>query len=531
MTQSSKTIEFTTAQSNQTQDEVFRFLSQPSSYLPTIVDQVEIRETHGAMVFLAGDCAYKLKRSVRLAYLDFSTLALREKACRHEIERNATFSSDIYLGVSPIVRLANGGLQIGTSQPGSEVIDWVVVMKRFDDSLLLDKLAQERTLPVSLMPALAETVADSHTKAPVRKNHHGEVALDAVVAQIIQSHQAAPSLLGPDQVDRFAGRIRHALSDVSALLEERSRSGSVRLCHGDLHLRNLVLIAGRPTLFDAIEFDDEISTVDVLYDLAFLLMDLWHRGLKAHANLCFNTYASQAMSSKQLSGLQALPLFMAARAGIRGMVAIDRLKVCPACERKAVLREIEQYFELASSVLTLKKPTLAVVGGRSGTGKSTLAQGLAPGFGNAPGALHLRSDVERKRMLNVAPLDRLPLQAYSEGQNEAVYKRLVSRATVALEAGHSVIVDAVFLSQMHRDWLHQVARQNHSSFVGLWLCAPQDVMVDRVEHRKDDASDAHAGVVRKQMSLNTDPTEWHRIDANASPEIVLSAARAALDAV
>lgn len=502
------------------QSEVIAFLADPDSHGPT-VKTVERIETHGALIFLAGEHVYKLKRAVKLAYLDFTTLAQRAGACQHEIERNKAAAPNLYIAAVAIARSADGKLTIGGD---GEPVDWVVVMNRFDQSDLFDNLAAEGKLAKELMLPLAEVIADYHDDAQVFRALDGHDILARVVTQTVMTFFEAGELLEFGQVNHYSGRVVAELNARSQLLRSRAHHGYVRLCHGDLHLGNIVLSDGKPTLFDAIEFDDTIARIDVLYDLAFLLMDLWHRGLKKHANLCFNNYVSKAMQIDALSGLAALPLFLSARAAIRAMVAIDKAAVAELEDETKTRKDIAGYFDLACEFLNTEEPVLIAIGGLSGTGKTTLAAALAPTIGHAPGALHLRSDVERKRMVGVDPLERLPPHAYSQSASAKVYKRLCDRAEQALEAGHSVIVDATFIEAADRRQIERVAAKSRVRFIGLWLEASGDQLVNRVTQRKGDASDADAAVVLSQLSVRSINTCWETVDAGVKFETVLSRA-------
>src|SRR6056297_2054662 len=356
-------------ESSADQSDAIAFLADPASY-PSPVPSVERMETHGAFIFLAGDKAYKMKRAVALPYMDFSTLEKRAEACRHELERNKSAAPEIYLAVESIVRSPDGKLSFnGDGEP----VDWVVVMRRFDQANLFDNLARTNRLPLDLMPELAETIASYHSNAAAFPAVDGRGVMDAVVGQAVRSLVQADILKDASRTHDFANRIVADLGKLTPLLRERAARGHVRLCHGDLHLRNIVLLNGKPTLFDAIEFDDAIARIDVLYDLAFLMMDLWHRGLKAHANACFNTYASRAIPVAELDGLAALPVFLATRAAIRAMVAIDRAAVSTNDRQAALRDEITEYFDLACDFLEPCEPQLIAIGGLSGTGKTTLA--------------------------------------------------------------------------------------------------------------------------------------------------------------
>jgi predicted kinase len=298
------------------------------------------------------------------------------------------------------------------------------------------------------------------------------------------------------------------------LLKAREGQGRVRLCHGDVHLRNIVLIDGRPVLFDAIEFDDAMATVDILYDLAFVLMDLWQRDLHAHANLLFNRYLWRSPETeRELQGVAALPLFLALRAAIRARVTAALGKLEPA-KREAHSREAHRFFAAAEEFLAPHPPRLVAVGGFSGSGKSTLAQELAPHVGRPPGAVHVRSDIERKRLFSAGEYERLPSEAYSAAVSDRVYERLQHLAEVALRASQSVIVDAVHAKAEERDALATIAARTNAAFTGLWLDAPVDTLVARVEARQQDASDATTAVVREQISRDIGGLDWARLNAS-----------------
>ncbi|MGA7656236.1 MAG: AAA family ATPase, partial [Methylocella sp.] len=277
-----------------------------------------------------------------------------------------------------------------------------------------------------------------------------------------------------------------------------------------------------PVLFDAIEFDDSIATCDVLYDLAFLLMDLWTRGLHCHANLLFNRYLWICEDvERQLKGLSLLPLFLSLRAAIRAKVAILQPGGGDA-------REACQYFEAACDLLALRRLDLVAIGGLSGTGKSSAAAALAGAIGRVPGAVHLRSDIERKRLFNVHEFDRLPEAAYRPEVTARIYQRLRDLAAIALAAGQSVIADAVHLTPEERIAVKEVASRSNAYFTGLWLEAPVDRLVERVAKRERDASDATAEIVSAQAKQPTGAVDWRRVDASAPLETIARDALAAI---
>lgn len=503
------------------QSEAIAFLADPASH--GTAGPVTRIDTHGAVVFLAGGDAYKLKRAVLFPFMDYSTVEKRRAACRAEIAINRPNAPSIYLGAVPITRTEHG-LRLGGE---GEAVDWVVHMRRFDVALTLDHVAAQGGLTPEIAAKLASAVLASHERAPVREGATAVAGLARYVAQNEEALGEAPSLFPEAEVAELTSLSRAALAACRDLLLKRGEAGFVRRCHGDLHLRNLVLLDGAPVLFDAIEFDEAIATCDLLYDLAFLLMDLWERGLKREASIVFNRYL-WGSDERHLSGLAALPLFLSIRAALRAKLVAAEAAVSEAGERANKEARAKGYFALALRFLAPAPPLLAAVGGLSGTGKSTLAGALAPDLGRAPGAVHLRSDIERKRMFGVGESERLPPDAYGAAAGARVYATLERKAGLALAAGQAVVVDAVHARPEERAAVAILAARRGVPFRGLWLEAPAGVLEQRVTERRADASDANAAVVRVQLGYELGPIDWVRIDASGPPGEVLERARAGL---
>jgi len=309
---------------------------------------------------------------------------------------------------------------------------------------------------------------------------------------------------------------------VRGLLDRRRANGKVRRCHGDLHLRNICLFDDKPTLFDCLEFSDALASIDVLYDLAFLLMDLEHRGLAEFANVVLNRYLDLTGED---DGLAAMPLFLSLRAAIRAHVTATAMDQAAAAERKQEpAAEARSYLSLAARLLRPRPRRLVAIGGLSGSGKSTLATALAP----AIGARVLRSDVIRKRLFGVAPETRLPAHAYAAEISRLVYETLRQRATAALASGYSVIIDAVSLKPEERQSFVAAANAAAVPFSGLWLGAPGSVMEARLRARRHDASDASPEVLTQQLRQDAGAIDWTVLDAGSGSEACAAAARRAL---
>ncbi|QFR33814.1 bifunctional aminoglycoside phosphotransferase/ATP-binding protein [Ancylobacter sp. TS-1] len=509
------------------QEPVFRLLADPATHG---LGEGEVRriDTHGAAVFLAGADVYKVKRAVRFSFMDFSTLEKRRRACARELELNRATAPDLYLGLVPVVRRA-GALHLGdVGEAGGEVVEWAVHMRRFDEEATLDRVAARQGLSPPVLAALAATVEGAHRQAARVQGQTGR-ELRAVARNVVAGLEEAPDVLAPARVVALDGAFAEAFDRLEPLLARRAAAGEVRRCHGDLHLRNVALIGGRPVLFDALEFDEALATTDRLYDLAFLLMDIGVRGLAFEANYLLNRYLIACGDAPPYDGLAALPLFIALRAAIRAQVAVAARAQRTGAARAEAASEARAYLAFAEAALRPRPVRLVAVGGLSGSGKSTLAAHLAPLVGPVPGAVHLRSDIERKRLNGTPETERLPPEAYSMEATQVVYDTLRMRAEAILAIGHGVIVDAVHQRADERAAIAEVAWESGVDFLGLWLEAPVEALEHRVSARRGDASDATAEVVRWQAGREIGPLDWVSLDTSGPREAVLARAATLLD--
>jgi aminoglycoside phosphotransferase family enzyme/predicted kinase len=506
------------------QSEVIAFLSRPDSHGPGS-GPVERIDTHGAVVFLVGERAYKLKRAVSYSYLDYGSAEKRRQFCEAELALNRRTAPELYLSVQKVSRGEDGALRLGGA---GEAVDWLVVMRRFDQDALLDRMAERGALDRGLVLALADRIVDFHRKAEPTPGFGGHDGMRAVLRGDIENlRRGVPEAFNRAAVDALAAAATAALDRLGGLLDRRRDAGRVRRCHGDLHLRNICLVDGAPTLFDCIEFNDRIACIDVLYDLAFLLMDLDHRGLSEFANAVMNRYVD--LAGEREADLAALPLFLALRAEIRAHVGVATAaaQAAPAAAA-AQIETARGYLAAALAYLRPAAPCLVAVGGLSGTGKSTLAYGLAPTMGGAPGGRVLRTDMLRKRLAGVTPETRLPAAAYTRDSSRQVYEALYAAAAEALAAGRPVIADAVFADPAERAAIAGVAEAAGVAFTGLWLEAPRALLDQRIAARRGDASDATTEVLRRQLGYDIGPMDWVRIDAGGDAPASLSRALAAL---
>ena len=471
---------------------------------------VEAIETHISLVLLAGDRAFKMKRAVKLPYADFSTPQRRLELCEREVALNGPAAPGLYLGARRITRNPGGTLEFDGHGP---LVEALVEMRRFDQAALFDRMAERGALSAALMEHTAAAIARFHAEAPVIEES-GSKNLGAVL-DINRSGFATSRLFDPARVAALDTRFRAALEKHAARLDQRAARGKVRRCHGDLHLRNICLVDGKPALFDCIEFNDRIATVDTLYDLAFLLMDLWHRGLPHFASLIANRYLDA--SGDDEDGFVLLPFFMAVRAAVRAHVTATQIEGMVG-ETSRQTQEAEAYFSLADQLLDEAPARLVVLGGLSGSGKSTVAAALAPRLAPPPGARLLESDRLRKALYGVSPDTRLPAEAYRPEVSAKVYGALYERAATLAAEGAPVVANAVFDREQDRRDLMATARSKGIDAHGFWLEANAALLQGRVAARCGGASDATVAVLELQLAREREPASWHRLDAAKAPE-------------
>nr|WP_291110126.1 bifunctional aminoglycoside phosphotransferase/ATP-binding protein [Hoeflea sp.] len=397
-------------------------------------------------------------------------------------------------------------------------------MHRFRREDELTSIADAGNLTNDLAEKLGHVIAGLHAAAE-RRSSDGAVLIGEIIEELREALGPMESTLGEDRLAVYFSQVDQAFGDVASLLSQRSGEGRVRRCHSDLHLKNLVMIDGQPVPFDALEFDERLGTCDTFYDFAFLVMDLLHRGLTEQANVLQNSYLGK---SRDFSGLATLPLFLSIRAAIRCMVAVQSMSGAVAGE---IARDAQSYLDQATGFLSPSPPRLAAIGGLSGTGKTTIAVRIAPGLGPSPGAVHLRSDLERKAMFGVEPLVRLPQEAYRSEANREIYARLLNEAEQVLLAGHSVIIDATFLAGSDREAIGELAARLRVPFDGIWLNSDPATLERRIASRTADASDADRDVLRAQLKRGPGPVAWTEIDASGEPEQVAELVRATLSKV
>ena len=510
--------------------------ARPSVTIPTSESQSEVAafmhgicgpstrriDTHAASIFLTADRAWKLKQAVRFGYLDFTTQQRRKAALEAEFALNRRTAPTLYIAVHPIARDSEGKLSIGGE---GRPIDWVLEMRRFADDALLSEQAEAGNLDAAVLMRLAERLQQFHQQAQVVTWMDAAASFKKVIEDNAASMAAVADILGVKETSLLASGHQSLCDRLQGLLQARGREGRVRQGHGDLHLGNIAMIDGEPTPFDCLEFSEALAQVDVLYDLSFLLMDLWHKRLQHGANIVLNHYLDHSAIDE--AGIELLPLFLSVRAAIRAHVLAAQSLRCG--RNLQIAEQARGYLTFARTLLDPVQPRLIAIGGLSGSGKSTLARHIGHLLGRAPGARILRSDVIRKQLAGMAPEAHLPRKHYSAAASRQVYLRLTELAGDTIRQGSAVIVDAVFADEGERAAAESLAHAAGVAFDGIWLTAEESQRTARIQSRAPDASDADAEVAHTQSSYDVGPLGgWQQISAGGSIDEAVASAVGAL---
>jgi aminoglycoside phosphotransferase family enzyme/predicted kinase len=473
-------------------------------------------ETACARVFLSGDAAFKVKRQIELSYVDFSTPAKRLWALERELAFNKAAAPDVYRAIRKVTRTTSGGLEFDGE---GQTVEYALEMRRFDDGNVL--ATRPEAVDGAMADRLGRAIAGFHAGAPLRPEG-GLASMAFTVGSNAGLLRELALRLGAEQVETLIALTEAELARRAPLLAARTAGGFSRRCHGDLHLGNILVEDGRPILFDCIEFNDLLSDVDVQYDLAFLLMDLDFRGRRDAGVRVLSAYLDEAGRSFPeglWEGLVALPLMLSVRAGVRAHVWAHSNDDDAA----------RAYVEAGIAHLSPPPPRLVAVGGLSGTGKTSFARLIAPGLGASPGAVVLRTDEVRKRLLGAPAAATLPPGAYGPEVTARTYDALISEAGAMLRAGRAVVLDATFLDSALRRRVEDLAREVGVAFDGVWLDAPPAVLEARVAGRVGDASDATVATLRDQLGRDRGAVDWPVLDVSGPVQAVAtgwSAARA-----
>ncbi len=489
------------------EDGLLRQLMQ-RGVLPGSEGGVDLIETHISWVLLAGEHAWKLKKPLDLGFLDFSTLERRREACEAELRLNRRTVPELYEAVVPVWRTAAGvcvgDRPVDAAAPGATPLDYLVRMRRFDQSALFDARLAAGQLEPALFDRLARHVAAFHEDAAVAQPGDGFGDAVAVMAPVrqnfaqIRERVSDAALLS--ELARIEAWAEARFAALAPVFDARLEAGRVRECHGDLHLGNLIVLDGEPRLFDAIEFSAALRWTDVVADIAFLVMDLQARGRMDLASRFLDAWLAR---SGDYAGLQLLPWYLSYRAMVRAKVAAIRAGQVEGGARADSLAECARYLALAAAQMQPPAPALLIASGLSGAGKTSQSQPLVEGCG----VIRMRADVERKRLFGLDADARsgstLGGGLYSAQASARTYARLAELARAVVEAGYPVLVDATFLKRVQRATFAELAATLGVPFAILAFDAPVETLRARVRQRAEagtDASEADVAVLETQLS-------------------------------
>ncbi len=492
---------------SETQTDIIQALSNPKNY-PYKVKSVEVRQSHIAVLFLAGDKAYKLKRAVLYPEADLSTKEKRRIACVREMKRSTVYAPELVEKIESVRRLPSGRIVIGGTE--GEEIDTVLVMKRIPTKKLLNHLLPSPEFDRFETMDLAEKLADLHKKAKILKNKWGT---DTIKKQILENESVlscfCSDIFDKKQVEEWTRNTLQALVKHSHLIRLRQKSGAVRKCHGDLLLSNIGYQNNSFLFFSPIEYNENLCCIDTLYDLADILMDLEAFGLRRLTNILFNHYMAYM---NDISGFPLLPLYQSLRAANRAAISAKKSTLLHGWDKRRIKKEARHYFDLATHFISGCCPILIACGGLSGSGKSRVARELGGYLDPAPGAVILRDDIVKKQIMGIQPHQELDKAYDTPAFEEVVYDVLRQQAKMALSVGSCVIVDALFYNEQERLSIEKLARDEHVPFVGLWMDAPLSVREKRVQTRLRNPSDVKEKTeLDRQLKLETGPVSWHKV--------------------
>ncbi len=493
-----------------TTPDLIDLLCLPESY-PHSVEVITTIETHISMVFLTGPYAYKLKKNVDFGFLNFSTLALRKKYCHLELQLNQRYSPQLYIDVVAVYLDQHNQLSWQPTIQHPEPIDYLVKMKQFDPNDVLGKKLQTESLSPQQVSLLAHLIADFHHSA------------EPLSSQSILAHTelGTPKTLLHPMLDNFPTLYNHAsyfdlaqlktleqwtqqqFKQLASFMQTRRDNGFVRACHGDLHMDNITLIQHHPVLFDGIEFNEAFRWIDVISDLAFLLIDLDFRKKPALASQILSLYLSQTVDYQ---ALRLLTFYQVYRALVRAKITTLRASQLPknSLEKTHLMQTAQQYLHLALHyTLPKTKAHLILLQGVSGSGKSYLSSQLL----TVVDAIVLSSDRVRKQLYGISPQHRVTeaekKQLYSAQMNQKVYQTLLNQAEQILLLGFNVIIDATFLQYKHRTPFYDLCKRlNQNIAYGvIYIDTPKALATLSIEarwHQKDNPSDANVSVMLNQ---------------------------------
>lgn len=513
------------------QSAVIAALSKSDAYgFKPLHNKIIIKDTNISKVFLTGEKAFKLKRGVKYPYVDYSTLEKRAEACRKELAICERFAPGLCFGVEEVVADKKGRifLRSACSDKKAEVVDYVLVMRQFEENMLFENMVDRGDLDRFEMMDTAEKIYELHQNAEVITTRN---PVDIIRGRIYENNAMircfVPDVFDEDDVDALEEAQLQSLENNRELLLKRQAENKIRWCHGDLTLRNLAMWKGQVMPFNPIEFYDDLTQIDTMYDFAFLLVEMESKGQRRLANILLNHYMAL---SQDWDGIPVLPLFLSCRAAVNAYVFAQRAsEITDKHESMLMANRAFEQLVISKHFLEREKPVLIACGGLSGSGKSRIARESAPFIGNPPGAVIVRDDVLRKNMMNLDLEVSLDTENYSPELEEQVFKEVCEKTRYLLSCGQSVVADALFHKPEQRKAIEALAEEMDVEFKGIWVDAPLDVRAERVAQRKRNPSDVRtAEELRKQLDVDVGTVTWDKIDTSGDRMTTLTQVRTLL---
>ncbi len=476
---------------------------QQASFYPHPVSQpIEVIHTHCSMVFLTGEFAYKVKKAVDFGFLNYSTCQLRKHFLEMELTMNKPIAPDIYLEVLPIV-YREGDYYLGGE---GEVVEYALKMNQFPQESLLINFFTAGKLTSQHMEELGRLVAEFHRNARTDEYITSFGHPDKIAESIQENYQQTVKYIGIAQTEKqykeTVAFTEDFLANKREIFHQRQLNQKIRECHGDLHLKNMCYWKGKIQLFDRIEFNEPFRFVDVMYDVAFTMMDLHFRDAFALANVFANTYLTE---TDDWEGLLVLPLYLCRQAYVRAKVTSFLLddESLPQQEREKARQTAQQYYHLAWKYTQPTRGRLIMVTGLSGSGKTTVARQIAQKING----FQIRSDAVRKHIAGIGLHVKGDGSVYSPEMTQRTYNRLIELAKILTKAGYNIILDAKFDQLQYRQPLLEFALQENIPLTIIHCTAPLSVLAERLSRRQKDISDATPDLLPQQQSQQQPFTE------------------------
>jgi aminoglycoside phosphotransferase family enzyme/predicted kinase len=487
-------------------DSLIEQMQRSNFYPHPVSEPIELIQTHISYVFLTGDYAYKVKKDVDLGFVDFSSLEKRQKFLLEEIRLNQKIAPDLYLEILPIAQQGDRFILGETTDP----VEYVSKMRQFPQENLFDNLLERDRLSIELITELAKIVADFHKNTATNDyiSNFGTVSVikPAFDENYTQSQKYIGYVQTQQQLEETKAFTDRFFAEREDLFRSRIDNHKIKECHGDLHLKNICLWQGEIQLFDRIEFNELFRFVDVMYDVAFVVMDLDARGRKDFGNIFLNSYIER---TGDWQGLQVLPLYLSRQAYVRAKVTSFLLENPDIAEdaKKQKAKTAAHYYKLAWKYTQNERGKLFLMSGLSGSGKTTVAKQLARDIN----AIIIRSDAVRKHLASISLEDRGNDEIYSSQMNHKTYDRALELGILLASQGFKVILDAKYDRFALRQQAIAAANSQQIPIQIIHCSAPIEILRDRISKRSGDISDATVDLISRQQAETEPFTEAEKI--------------------